>query len=212
MQKYPLIGVSICSIILLILSTFTNVVGTQTIQPSNQKTTKEEINNKELLFQTILNIANNIEIQKIVFNSEMRREIIFNLDKRVSGFTPQVFTKNFLTTSYHLGLILSKSLKLPRIHSMLSRYHSHNLEIQREITFLKTKNDELNRELIQLSSLNCDCQKGLDATKWTFPVICAILLNLFVISALLNLQSLVELIFNLAQTIQCSWSPHISPV
>jgi hypothetical protein len=38
MNKYPLIGVSIIAVVLLILGSLTNVVGYQTVQSSNQKT------------------------------------------------------------------------------------------------------------------------------------------------------------------------------
>jgi hypothetical protein len=207
MQKYHLIVASVCSTIFLILCSFTNVMGIQMIQPSTQRITKEENNQKELLFKTILDIANNMEIQKLVFNSKMKTETIFTLNTRHPDFIIYVFTKNFLITANHLGLILSKTLRPSRIHLLLSQYHTYDSDLQKKINILKTKNDALNRECIQLSSFNCDCQNEPEATKWTFPVICVILLNLFIISALLYLQSLVEAILNLAITIQCSWAP-----
>jgi hypothetical protein len=41
MDKYPLIGVSIIAVVLLVLGSLTNVVGYQTVQSSSQKTIKE---------------------------------------------------------------------------------------------------------------------------------------------------------------------------
>ncbi|MCX6661592.1 MAG: hypothetical protein NTY91_03480 [Euryarchaeota archaeon] len=48
MDKKPLIGVSICAVVLLILGSLSNVVGYQSVQSSNQKIINEEINQREL--------------------------------------------------------------------------------------------------------------------------------------------------------------------
>jgi len=53
MRKNILIGVSISAIVLLVLSSLTNVVGYQVVQSSNQKSIKDDIDQKEFLFQTI---------------------------------------------------------------------------------------------------------------------------------------------------------------
>jgi len=45
MNKYPLIGGSICAVVLLVLASLTNVVGFQTAQLSKPKTVTFEINN-----------------------------------------------------------------------------------------------------------------------------------------------------------------------
>jgi hypothetical protein len=88
MDKKPLIGVSICAVVLLILTSLSNVVGFQTVQSSNQKMINDEVSQKELLFQTILDISNNKEIHKIILNSEIRREGFFNSDAQFSRFAP----------------------------------------------------------------------------------------------------------------------------
>ena len=46
MNKYPLIGVSICAVVLLILGSLSNVVGYQTVQSSSQKVIKDEVDQK----------------------------------------------------------------------------------------------------------------------------------------------------------------------
>ncbi|MCX6662460.1 MAG: hypothetical protein NTY91_07930 [Euryarchaeota archaeon] len=71
MDKKPLIGISICAMVLLVLGSLSNVVGYQSVQSSNRNVIKERINQKELLFQTILDIANNKEIQDTTINSEI---------------------------------------------------------------------------------------------------------------------------------------------
>jgi len=100
-DKKPLIGVSICAVVLLVLGSLSNVVGYQTVQSSNQSVIKERINQRELLFQTIVDIANNKEIQRIILKSQMSRGIF-----PTSEFP--VVTKNQLKMMYFLGLILSK--------------------------------------------------------------------------------------------------------
>jgi hypothetical protein len=46
MKKYPLLGVSIVAVVLLVLGSFNNIVGYQTVQASNQKIITTEINDK----------------------------------------------------------------------------------------------------------------------------------------------------------------------
>jgi len=62
--KKPLIGVSILAVVILLLGSLVNVVGYQTVQTSQNNLIKEKNNQKELLFQTILDLANNKEIQQ----------------------------------------------------------------------------------------------------------------------------------------------------
>ena len=76
MKQYPLIGVSICAVVLLILGSLSNVVGYHTVQSSNQSAIKERINQRELLFQTIVDIANNKEIQRIILKSQNKQRNI----------------------------------------------------------------------------------------------------------------------------------------
>jgi len=67
--KKPLIGVSILAVVILLLGSLVNVVGYQTVQTSQNNLIKEKNNQKELLFQTILDLANNKEIQQIIHKS-----------------------------------------------------------------------------------------------------------------------------------------------
>jgi hypothetical protein len=178
MKKYPLIGGSIIAVVLLVLGSLTNVVGYQTVQSSNQKVIKEEVDQKELLFQTIVDMANNKEIQKVILGSEITGKRFFGLDMRFSTFTPPVLAKKFLNFAYHLGLIFSISINKSKIHLMLERYQVNNQGVKKEINAVIEKDTTLNGEIAQLSASKCDCEKdrtiGLD-----FPVICEILWYMF---------------------------------
>jgi len=167
MKKYPLIWISIIAVVILILASLSNVVGFQTIQPSNQSVIKERINQKELLFQTIVDISNNKEIQRVILKSQMSRGIF-----PTSQFP--VVTKNQLRQMYFIGLILSKVISKSRTQSIVGEYHFDNQEIQKEISAVIEKDTTLNSEITQLKNSECDCEKE-NTIEWHFPVICIIL-------------------------------------
>jgi len=76
MVKNHFIGVNIIVACLFVLASCSNVVGFQTVTLSNQKIIKDEINQKELLFQTILDIVNNKEIQNIIQKYDSERNLL----------------------------------------------------------------------------------------------------------------------------------------
>jgi hypothetical protein len=204
MDKKPLIGVSICAVVLLVLGSLTNVVGYQTVQSSNQSVIKERINQRELLFQTIIDIANNKEIQRIILKSQINRGII-----PVSEIP--VITKQQLKQMYFIGLILSKFLSKSRIQSIVGKYQFNNQEIQQEISIAIEKDATLNTEITQLSGAECDC-KNLETSNWEFPVICLVLYGLVYISVFIRSFTgiggalLFYSSFYLAQSLSCPWA------
>jgi hypothetical protein len=170
-KKCLAVGISTVSVILLILTSSSNVVGYQTVQSSNQNVIKEKINQKELLFQTICDIANNKEIQRIILKSQMSRGIF-----PTSEFP--VVTKNQLKMMYFIGMILSKVISKSRIQSMIGMYQFNNQEMQKEINAYIEKDTTINLELTQLSRSDCVCDNHETAV-WHFPVICTIFGYLF---------------------------------
>jgi len=186
MQKKLLIGISVMVACVTVFASYTNVVGVQTVKSSSNRLIKDEVHQKELLFQTIIDIANNREIQKIIFNSEMREGMFFNPGKRFPVFIPHVLTKRFLNAAYHLGLILSKTLSKSKIHSMLVRYQVGNQGMQKEIATVIEKDATLKGEMTQLSNLKCDCEET-NTTVWHFPILCTLLFPLFLFIDYLNI-------------------------
>jgi len=170
-DKKPLIGVSILAVVLLVLGPLSNVVGYQSIQTSQQNIIKERINQRELLFQTIVDIANNKEIQRIILKSQMSRGIF------PTSEIP-VVTKNQLKMMYFLGMILSKVISKSRIQSMVGKYQFTNQEIQQEISTVINKDATLNEKITQLSALNCDCNNDNYKEKGIPDNICGILFYL----------------------------------
>ncbi|HUS98985.1 MAG TPA: hypothetical protein VMY59_01535 [Candidatus Thermoplasmatota archaeon] len=136
MDKRPLIGVILCAVALLVLGSLSNVVGYQTVQSSNQQIRKEEVNQREFLFQTIIDMVNNKEIQRIILKSQMSRGIF------PTSEIP-VVTKNQLKQMYFLGLILSKVVSKSRMQSMVQQNQLINAEIQKEISAVIEKDATL---------------------------------------------------------------------
>jgi len=174
-QRSPLIGVSIAVAFLFLLASFTNVVGVQTVKTTNHSTINDEVDQKEFLFQSIFDLTNNKEIQKIILNSEIRREGLFNPDVRFKVFTPYVLTKKYLNSAYNIGSIPTKTLSTSKIHTILQRSQMSNQGLQKEITAIIEENDTLNNEMNQLAGVHCDCEKN-STTGWNFPVLCTLLL------------------------------------
>lgn len=169
MNKYPfLIGVSICAVVLLILASLTNVVGYQTITSSNQKTSSEVINQKELLFQSIVDIANNKEIRGILLRYQI------STGEFPVSHTP-VLTMKQLKQMYIVGLILTKTISKARMYSIIETYQVNNQGMQKEIIASIEKYANLNREIKQLSDSKCNCDNNSESTTWQFPVICTLI-------------------------------------
>jgi len=221
MQKFALISVGIFTIVLLVLGSLTNVVGYQVIQSSNKKTIKDVIDQKELLFQTILDIANNREIQRLLLNSDIGIGIERSFDSgfRFSILTPRVFTKEELNVAYHVGLILAKTINTSNIQSILQHYRMGNQDAQKEISTIIKKNNTLNNEIKQIADAQCYCEKN-NSTVWSFPVICTllyliavVLIELWIILIVLfkmdpnYLHILWATILNIGVTLNCWPSP-----
>jgi len=204
-KKLLAIGISTVSVIILILTSFTNVVGYQSVQSSQQNLINERINQRELLFQTIVDIANNKEIQRIILKSQMSRGIFPTAEF-------PVVTKQQLKQMYFLGLILSKVISKSMIQSVVGRYQFNNQVMQNEISAVIEKNPALKGETTQLLNSKCDCTFD-SYLKWSFPLICGILLILFVVFVLPYFLFngpfsfyLSFFIVGIAQSLGCSWS------
>ncbi len=182
--KKPLIVVSICTVVLLVLGSLSNVVGYQTVQSSQQSVIKERINQRELLFQTIVDIIYNKEIQRIILKSQMGRGIF-----PASEFP--VVTKNQLKMMYFLGLIHSKIISKTRIQSMVAKYQFNNQEMQKEISAVIERDAILNTEITQLKNSECDCEND-NTVQWDFKLICTLILF-----PLYGLARLIEIGYNI---------------
>jgi hypothetical protein len=192
-------------ILLFVGVTIAPTINFNTVKASQQSIIRERINQRELLFQTIVDIANNKEIQRIILKSQMSRGI----------FPPSEFpvvTKQQIRQMYFLGMILSKVISKSMIQSVVGRYQFNNQVMQNEISSVIEKNPILKGETTQLLNSKCDCTFD-SYLKWSFPLICGILLILFVVFVLPYFLFngpfsfyLSFFIVGIAQSLGCSWS------
>ena len=176
MDKKPRILISLCAILILVVASLGNVVGYHIFQTSQQNRIQERINQRELLFQTICDIAYNKEIQRIILKSQISRGIFLT-----SEFP--VVTKKQIRQMYFIGLILSKVVSKSRIQSMIGKYQFNNQEMQKEISTVIEKNTILNTEITQLSNSECDCGNKNTLNR-NYTGLCTLLFPLYVFLSL----------------------------
>ena len=226
MKKYPLIGISIVAVVLLVLGSFNNIVGYQTVQASNQKVINDEVSPKELLFQTIIDMANNKDIQRVILGSELTSKKFFDSGMKFSTFKVPVITERFLKHIYTVGELLFRTLSKSKIQSFIEQHHQiMDQRIQKEISGTVEKNAIRTGELTQLSNLKCDCEKENTTLLWPFPVICQMTKILFLLVTELCLNPSIQehetifiililldfVIISTAVILQCSWVPPYMP-
>ncbi len=164
MKKWLVISISFIAAFLLALTSLTNVIGYQTVHTKYEQTNNETVNQRELLFQTICDIGNNREIQRIILKSQMSRGI----------FPPSeipVITKQQIRQMYFIGLILSKFISKTRLQSKIHTNQLITPDIQQEINAVIEKDSVLKDEITQLVNSDCGCEKS----EWGFPIICTTL-------------------------------------
>jgi len=170
-RKWLAIGI----ILLFVGVTIAPTINLNIVKASQQNLIKERINQREMLFQTIVDIANNKEIQRIILKAQMSRGVFPESEL-------SVVTKNQIRKMYFLGLILSKVVINSRIQSMVQQYQFNNQNIQMEMYDVIEKDTTLNTEITQLKGFDCDCNNKDTTFYWRFPMICVLLLP----SVLLN--------------------------
>jgi hypothetical protein len=199
MDKKPLIVVSICAVALLVLASLTNVVGYQSIQLSNQTVINNEVNQKELLFQTIVDIANNKDIQSIILRYQLSQG-------KLPDTTIPILTTKQLKQMYLVGLVLSKFISKARMHSMIEKYQINNQVMQKEITTVIEKDANINKEIKQLTGLKCGCENE----NTSFPIICFLLWYFLIFLVFRGIGGkpspiMYEFIMTMDKILNCPW-------
>ena len=209
MDKKSLTSICISVIVLFVLGSLSNVVGYRTIQSSHQKIINEDVSLKKLLFQTIVDMTNNNEIQGLLLKSQVGKAMLFRPDVQISLYNTHVLTKNQLKQMYLVGLALSKSISRSRMHSMYEQHQGDIQWIRKEISNIIEKNATLNNEMLQLSSFNCNCENE-NTTQWSFPILCLLLFPFLIISFIYLFLSggqywLTTIIDNIGFKLHCFW-------
>jgi hypothetical protein len=184
MKKWFVIGISIIAAILLTLTSLTNVIGYQTVHTTYQQTKKETVNQRELLFQSIYDIANNKEIQGILIKSQGTQDIFPTLEDTV-------LTKNRLKQLYGFGLVLSKTVSASRLYAMVQQHQIMSSEMEEELSEILRKNTTLANELSLLQILGCPCNEE-EGRLWHFPVICTLLLPFYALAMFMTIVGVIH--------------------
>jgi hypothetical protein len=207
MNKYSIIGGSLCVIVLLILGSMNNLIGYQTVQAINQKTINYEVNKKELLFQTIFDMANNKEIQKVILGSVLIDKISFEPKKmRFLMFTSSIVIKRQLNIMLILGAFLLKMMGTPKLPSFVRQIQPLVQKIQQRIIYIIGTDVKLNDEIIHLSDLNCHCDG--ENVGLGLRIICGFLFLIMFAGAIFpNLAMIIiVVVLILASILQCPWT------
>jgi hypothetical protein len=181
MNRIKIIGISAVSVVVIILASISNVVGYQTVQSTIQNKINKEVNQREFLFQTIVDIANNKEIQQIILKSKINREGLLYPDEKFPTSNTPILTKNQIKQMYFIGLVLTKFISKSKMHSILDQYQFSNQEMQKALSAVIKKDATLDREVTQLSNSECDCDNEQTSSLgplWHFPVLCTIILTI----------------------------------
>jgi GTP-sensing pleiotropic transcriptional regulator CodY len=174
MKKKIVIGISIVSVVVIILASSSNIVGYQIVQATNQNIINKEVNQRELMFQTIVDLANNKEIQQIILKSQINRDGLFYLDEKFQILDNPPVTKNQIKQLYFIGLLFTRIINKSKMQSILEQNRFNNQEMQQEITAVIEKDATLDREVTQLLNSECDCDNE-QSFSWDFPILCSIL-------------------------------------
>ena len=209
MNKYPLIGASILAVVLLVLASLTNVVGYQTVQESNQKNMTIELNEKELLFRTIVDMTNSKEIQKVILGSELTNKMSFDSDMKFSTFKIPMITEKFLKVMYTMGALFFRTLDKSRIQALIEHYPIMSQELQKKLSAVIEKDATLKTEQTQLMDFECDCEND-NTTQWNFPALCLILyplaiLVIFLYSFTQFFKLAYVIMYLVGATLKCFW-------
>lgn len=207
MKKLILAGVSIVAVVLLVLGSQADVVGYQTVQSS----VKERFNEKDLLFQTICDLSNNKEIQKVILEAQGKFQNPFPATQLTSFPT---VTKKQLSLIYYLGVVLFKMMGKARLTSLATTHPILSIQTKNKIDAIIGKDAKLSKEILQLSASDCHCynETGMNYR----PVACFILFCLWLFDAVLTFIGILsahpnlglELWFfciSMGDSLQCKW-------
>jgi len=172
MKKEWLVKTLACGIIVLfIIVSFQPVLAKDTISFEKKSDIKE-------LLETVIDIANNKEIQRIFLKSQINRGLFTKADIKFS------LTKNQLRLMFLIKLFLSKSISKSMMQSLASKYQLDNQETQKEISDVVKNAFKLNSEIVRAQNSECNCEKKNLLDWWSFPIICGIALVMFLIGSI----------------------------
>jgi len=182
MKKKILIG-SIIAVVILVLVSFTSVVGYSSVKsnPDNTIITDEWDFEycKDFLFETLVEISNNEDVNDLInsnnqnlFSTNSNHKTFFPLRKNINKLTVEK-----LDFIYKIGLRLIDRLGEEKVAEIMETISIDKPEFTDEIDTTILGNDELRERIYTLNEMNEEEISILDFTD--NPIICGILAVIF---------------------------------
>lgn len=225
-QKQMIFGAVLSVFILVSTPVLANTFQAESTSPIKETLITDKIEPKEVIFQTIIDIGKNKDIQNLIENSKF--EIGSNKEKSALLFTKlfmknpkllffmltkrPVLSKSYLNYVYNLGLEIKSILGISELKSIASCIKINKPEIQEEFLKIVEENNELRSKMDEIAFLNCDCYNWGDmkSNDWNFPVICLILgimifIGFFIFATTGAGGDFIVLLVNIGDAFNCGW-------
>jgi len=162
-----------------------------TVQPSVavQQETEIDVEPKDYLFQTIIDIANNPDVKELLeqYNNDFFKvdidrsvyhKILFRNPRLLFNtlFTKPSMSVEYLNKCYNNGIGITNTLGEDKVIETIENVEVTDTKLSNEINDIITNDEELSSRIETLKEMNKDIK--LD-NPWDFPVICAILIMIY---------------------------------
>jgi hypothetical protein len=176
-EKQILIGILFFCYLLIGTPAIASIVTDRTNPTFNKEITPQIIaNKKELLFQVIIDIANNKDLNQLIY-------VQSTFQQTIAPIPAKKFTRNFLENVYILGKVLSRMINPYTIQRLYNKQTLISEQVLRNNIFkIINKDSNLKKNIEILLERQCDCGIAL----WNFPIICGILAPIFFIMLIFN--------------------------
>jgi len=230
MKMKSLLG-SIGSIAILILVSFTSVVGFQSVKSGSMddkeiNTTTDFSASKELVFKTILEIAHNPDVKqffkenkqnllssnydyKETFSDLLNQKLTFPI---TNTYRKSSLSYEYLDSIYNQGIEILNTLGDEKASELLASMEMTNKEFFKELNTIIMNDEELFSSIEQLNRINTEASAITDL--YIYPIICVILtiILLAIGFVILAFTLLSELFFNLGYQIGALYLLVTSPI
>jgi len=204
MKKKILAG-SIIAVVILIMMSFSSVVGVQSVKNNPDNVITDELDFeycKEYLFETIVEIADNPEAKELInsnnhnlfsTNSDFRHNLMFPLRRNTNKLSVE-----HLDLLYNMGLKLIDRLGEEKVLELIESIEIANPEVYEKLNEMIYNNEEFTDRIANLHQMNIKLESddGINPVIWERPIICFIgVVLLFVSFTIYAIYSAISYVF-----------------
>jgi hypothetical protein len=175
------------------------------VNPFSSDNEEVEIEPKDYLFQTIIDIANNPEIKELLEqynhkiitsnynNKGVFSKVLFNNPRLFLDmlFTKSSITYEYLNKCYNRGIQITNILGEEIVLDIKESIEVTNKELFIELNSIIRNNEELSDRIEILNEMNKESKPDVSLVDWQYPKICSILflISLFILFCLVTLSA-----------------------